>query len=389
MRKTWDIFCSVVDNFGDVGVCWRLARQLMTEEQRAVRLWVDDLASLQRIAPGLDVNPGLDSQNHAGIEVRHWSAPFPAAVAPADVVIEAFACVLPDVFVEKMASLPAHPAWINLEYLSAEAWVDGAHALPSPHPRLPLKKTFFFPGFTEKTGGLLRERDLVARRDAFQRDALAQNAFWAALGVPARTGGGMDTRINEKRISLFSYTNPALPGLLAAWANGAQRITCLLPDGPGAKQAQDFFASLPAKQYTRGNLTLHVLPFVPQDDYDKLLWACDVNFVRGEDSFVRAQWAARPFVWHIYPQQDEAHLPKLEAFLDLYLAGLDPRTKVRIITLWHGWNRGALPMGAMGAWPHFMQGECAIKDHAADWAQRLASRAGLAENLANYCDNLL
>ena len=24
----WDIFCQVIDNHGDVGVCWRLAREL-------------------------------------------------------------------------------------------------------------------------------------------------------------------------------------------------------------------------------------------------------------------------------------------------------------------------------------------------------------------------
>ncbi|WP_187492385.1 elongation factor P maturation arginine rhamnosyltransferase EarP, partial [Pantoea agglomerans] len=26
MKVTWDIFCTVVDNYGDIGVTWRLAR---------------------------------------------------------------------------------------------------------------------------------------------------------------------------------------------------------------------------------------------------------------------------------------------------------------------------------------------------------------------------
>jgi uncharacterized repeat protein (TIGR03837 family) len=57
------------------------------------------------------------------------------------------------------------------------------------------------------------------------------------------------------------------------------------------------------------------LPWLSQQDYDKLLWACDMNFVRGEDSVLRALWTGKPFVWQIYPQQDGAHLPKLAAFL--------------------------------------------------------------------------
>ena len=44
--------------------------------------------------------------------------------------------------------------------------------------------------------------------------------------------------------------------------------------------------------------------------------------VRGEDSFVRAQWAALPFVWQAYPQADAAHLTKVAAFLDRYCIGL-------------------------------------------------------------------
>ncbi|MBY0444112.1 MAG: elongation factor P maturation arginine rhamnosyltransferase EarP, partial [Burkholderiales bacterium] len=37
----WDIFCRVIDNYGDIGVCWRLARQLSFEHGFAVRLMVD------------------------------------------------------------------------------------------------------------------------------------------------------------------------------------------------------------------------------------------------------------------------------------------------------------------------------------------------------------
>ncbi|HET9045379.1 MAG TPA: elongation factor P maturation arginine rhamnosyltransferase EarP, partial [Casimicrobiaceae bacterium] len=41
--QRWDVFCKVVDNFGDAGVCWRLARQLVAEHDLAVTLWIDVL----------------------------------------------------------------------------------------------------------------------------------------------------------------------------------------------------------------------------------------------------------------------------------------------------------------------------------------------------------
>jgi uncharacterized repeat protein (TIGR03837 family) len=64
-------------------------------------------------------------------------------------------------------------------------------------------------------------------------------------------------------------------------------------------------------------LRITYLPTLSQDDFDHLLWACDLNVVRGEDSVVRALWAGKPLVWQIYPQEDAAHIPKLDAFLDM------------------------------------------------------------------------
>src|SRR5674476_149292 len=119
-----DIFCNVIDNYGDIGVCWRLARQLASEHGLAVRLWVDDLGSLVKLCPEADAT--LDSQRCRGVEVGLWSKNFPG-VQPADLVIEAFACKLPDSYIEAMAVQAQQPAWVNLEYLSAEDWVGGCH----------------------------------------------------------------------------------------------------------------------------------------------------------------------------------------------------------------------------------------------------------------------
>src|SRR5690606_19815468 len=87
-----DIFCKVVDNYGDIGVCWRLARQLAARPDcGAVRMWVDDLKSFARIAP--EVNPGAESQTLGGITLFKWDTTLcelPETVAPADIVVEAF-----------------------------------------------------------------------------------------------------------------------------------------------------------------------------------------------------------------------------------------------------------------------------------------------------------
>src|SRR5690606_7944813 len=155
---SFDIFCRVVDNFGDIGVCWRLARQLARAPSvNEVRLWVDDLHSFARIQPG--VEPCLLRQAVEGVDIVHWTptAP-PPPLTPHDVVIEAFACEPPADFIERMVGRDC--VWINLEYLSAEPWVESCHALPSPQAK-GLRKFFYFPGFTSATGGLLREPGLL------------------------------------------------------------------------------------------------------------------------------------------------------------------------------------------------------------------------------------
>ena len=177
----WDVFCRVVDNFGDGGVCWRLARQLAAEHGLAVTLWIDDVATLARIEPALD--PQQDDQVARGVRVRRSSVAQPATFLDPDVVIEAFGCGLPDSYREAMAAETRPPVWINLEYLSAEGWIEAAHALPSPHPLLPLTCWFYFPGFTRGTGGLLREKGLRTTRNAYQRDPESRAALLRQAGV--------------------------------------------------------------------------------------------------------------------------------------------------------------------------------------------------------------
>jgi len=371
----WDVFCQVVDNFGDAGVAWRLARILAIEYGIEVTLWLDRLEALARIEPGISADGA--AQRARGVTVRRWTDPLPCAAA-ADVVIEAFGCGLPEGYLRAMAGRAAPPRWFILEYLSAESWVDGAHGRASPHPRLPLPRRFWFPGFTAGSGGLLRERGLFATRDAFRHDARAQGSLWAALGVPA-------PRADETRISLFCYPDAPLPALLDAWAGGEDPVTCVIPEGVAAPALECWSARAAPRPGTaplaRGRLSVHVIPFVAQDDYDRLLWACDVNFVRGEDSFVRAQWAARPFVWQLYPQDGGAHLAKLDAFVDRYTAGVAPAAGGAIRRLWQAWNRrpDADPVGT--AWLEFARVRPDLVLHGSAWVAQLAVLPELAAGL--------
>lgn len=370
--ESCDIFCNVIDNYGDIGVCWRLARQLAHEHGLAVRLWVDDLGSLAKLCPEADA--ARDIQQCRGVEVRRWIKPFPE-VQPAKLVIEAFACKLPQGYIEAMAA-QQRSVWINLEYLSAENWVEGCHKLPSPHPSLPLTRYFFFPGFTKQTGGLLLERDLFARRDAFQSDAAQQQAFWQSIGMEMPSAETL-------KISLFGYENAALHDLFDAWASGAQPVLCLVPEGRILPQTGQYFGDVAphaGSSYARGNLQMCVLPFVEQERYDELLWICDVNFVRGEDSCVRAQWAAKPFVWQIYPQHDAVHWQKLQAFLNLYCAPLSTAASQAMQGLWREWNSG----GEAGqSWPDFAAARGELNEYAQHWARQLAAN-NLALNLLDF-----
>jgi uncharacterized repeat protein (TIGR03837 family) len=379
--RTWDIFCTVVDNYGDIGVCWRLARQLTAEHGLQVRLWVDDLASFAKICS--DIVPGRDSQHSRGVEVRWWRVPFPAA-HPADVVIEAFACNPPADYVAAMAQRQPKPAWINLEFLSAENWVQGCHALPSPHQSLPLVKHFFFPGFVAGTGGLLAEAGLATARDRFQSSAAEQAGFWNALHFPVPHAG-------ELLVSLFCYPHDGVTALLRAWAAGSAPVRCFVPEGVAQQALSEFFAAEELAAGTllrKGELEVRIFPFLDQGGYDSLLWACDLNIVRGEDSFVRAQWAARPLLWHIYPQSDGAHWPKLDAFLDLYCRGLPAAINAVTTRFWRAWNGGD-GREIEAAWPDYWKHRMELRAHALNWAMDLPKTGDLANNLVQFCENLL
>jgi hypothetical protein len=418
------LFCRVVDNYGDIGVCWRLARQLVRKHGAELTLFVDVLASFQRLESAVDIT--AVEQEVAGIRVLRWDEDFDLQRAgpPADVVIEAFGCTLPTCYIQAMAAMPVQPAWINLEYLSAEAWVEDCHENRSLYPSARLSKYFFFPGFSERTGGLLREQDLLAQRDVFQSDPAAKQAFLASIGVdwqpaqphtqvhtqahlqlplptpmPARTTASAPAHAQahlpsqtpahpQRLLSLFCYPDAPLASWFAGMAVQPHSTLCLVAEGV-ARQAVEIFLGRPAvagARHTVGRLSVQVVPFLDQPGYDRLLWCCDMNLVRGEDSLVRAIWAGRPFLWDIYPQQEDAHLVKLDALLALNTSGMSPALAAATRAAWHAWRRrqdmaGHVAWFAPSAPEYAVQRACA-----AQWSGELAGGVGLAESLIRFLE---
>ena len=357
----WDIFCRVIDNFGDVGVCWRLCADLANRGQR-VRLWLDDLSALPWMAPG-----ALEGQ-HANITVHRWLETMDSqglqTLEPGQVWVEAFGCEIEPVFIScfKQHTKTA-PVWINLEYLSAESFVERSHTLPSPVMSGQAKgwtKYFFYPGWTHKTGGLLREPWIKARQ-ALVSEA-SKTAWLQRFGV---------TWKGEKLISLFCYESAAVSGLLDALGDFGAPLRLLVTEGQAKTAVQK---ALRARSEIH-SLEVSYLPTLSQTDYDQLLWACDLNFVRGEDSLVRAIWAGKPLVWHIYPQKDDAHHAKLDAFL----SRMDAPPSLH---QWHHYWNGLIsqaPENRLDA-----QQLAEWHTHALDFRGRLDSQPDLTQQLIEF-----
>ena len=352
----WDIFCQVIDNYGDVGVCWRLAADL-AQRGHSVRLWLDDKRALQWMAPG------AAQGDWPGIRVHDWPFAQAAASSPAlplaDVWVEAFGCDIPQAWLQtqvQAANTQARrPAWINLEYLSAEPFALRSHGLPSPvlqGPATGWTKYFFYPGFSLGSGGLLGKAIAQAGAASWAEPALA--AF-----APAASG--------QPTVLLFSYAKAPIAALLEALHRSAQTVQLLVAAGqstdavrlalaalrstvgaseaasPGNSNSTTFSSGdIPTalskstasglEEWRWGQLRLRFLPFLPQSTFDQLLGLCDLNLVRGEDSLAQAVQAGKPCVWQIYPQDDGAQGPKLMAYLDAIAADAPLRA-------WHSfWN---------------------------------------------------
>ena len=380
----WDVFCRVIDNHGDLGVCWRLS-QALASQGHTVRLFVDHPEDLSWMAPHW-AHPNGHAPTLHGVSVWPWPSvaqDLHALPGPAQVVIEAFGCDLPVVYLtqlgERLLEEPrARWAWINVDYLSAEAFYQGIHRLPSPQlfgPALGLTKWFYQPGFTPTSGGLLR-----AHRAALDPPNGAQAQSTTATKTATKTAPETETWV------LFCYEPPALQELLTQLSRRPRPVLLQIAPGRAARHTRLVLQEMGVTNHAHdqesfavGNLTLTFLPYLDQAQFDQLLARSDLNFVRGEDSLVQAIWAQRPFIWQIYPQDDGAHGPKLEAFLQTLQA---PESLAQFMRVWNGLSTAALPVLS----PALLQ---EWRDWSETHAQRMRGVPDLAQELAVFAQHIM
>lgn len=308
--KTLDIFCEIIDNYGDIGVVYRTAKELQKIfPESKIRVFLNRLDEFKKInSQVLD----LPSQNIDGIEYITFDYLRDNAneLLTAQVIIEAFGCQIPKEYME--IAYDNSELLINLEYLSAEDWIEDFHLQSSPLGRGKLKKVFFMPGFTEKSGGVIADSNYLER---IQR-VLENKEFYEKKYL-----SDIEDRENKIIGTLFSYEKNFTP--LLEDLKKLDKDVVILAMGEKTQDSlrkilknfsiEDFRNSL---KY--GKIEIRFLNFLNQEEYEELINIVDFNFVRGEDSFIRAVLTGKPYMWHIYCQEEYAHMDKIEGFLDKY-----------------------------------------------------------------------
>ena len=381
------LFCRVIDNFGDIGVSWRLARQLQQEQGLQVVLWVDDVQALQSLLPAADV-----SARHAcyeGITVLQWRdalvAELMQEVPVADVVIETFACDVPDAVRLWMVGKPI--LWLNLEYLTAETWVDDVHLLPSLQGN-GVKKYFFCPGFSDKTGGVSYEQALLTQERPVNSEKQLQ----------LRQQYGLPSCADSVHVYVFGYADAMWPKWLHMWQQGAQHTVVWLAQGGLLQDLQTHFPKLLALQQVGDvvhmeSVSVCLVPFVPQDAFDEVLQAADVCVVRGEDSVLRALWQGRLFWWQIYRQDDNAHHVKLHAFWQCCWQRIQGLQAALSEDAWQAFQalsdelNGVLELDdgkRAQAWQTVLNQQAELAEALQLWRNELWQQQSLATQLANF-----
>ncbi|MDR2729095.1 MAG: elongation factor P maturation arginine rhamnosyltransferase EarP [Chitinispirillales bacterium] len=314
-----DIFCNCIDNFGDAGVVYRFAKEFKIKHPHCrTRVFIDSKETLAAIVKEID--PSQVTQEHESIlyiSTLSLTEALIDTLGAADVMVEAFACHIPQALLE--LAYDRSKLIINLEYLSAESWVEDYHLKESLLGRGSVRKFFFMPGFRENTGGLILNSRLNAMRvsNKFNRFQILNSLLSPFHNV-------VDTQENELIGTLFTYKRGFDSLLIDLAALNHHKITLLVF---GEKSQQSISASLkrlgeqhyseePHPQYSYKNVKLIYMPFIGQHDYDTLLCCTDFNIVRGEDSLSRAVLSGKPFIWNAYIQDEKYQRVKVEALLE-------------------------------------------------------------------------
>lgn len=346
-----DLFCKVIDNYGDAGFCLRLCRDL-TRYERKVRLFCDNLDVLRTIITNDDLSNPL-------LQISEW--PY-SDYQPSDTVIEAFSCRPEKYLLEKIKERKSRV--IELDYLSAEKWIEGCHKKPSFSDGI--NSFFFFPGFTKNSGGLIIEDDYLQKIKNHSKNFT-----------------------NKLTVSYFSYLNKNLEKFIKVCQNSSYSFEILAFDGLPLRNLNNILGTdiAPSENYVQGNITFTAKEMVPQNEYDDILISSDLNLVRGEDSIVRAMISGRPFLWQIYPQTEDTHREKMNALFDRMNEILPSEKKTSIERLR---ELNLSYVGYSDYLENFSIDEFfeEWKKISKDWSDYLVSLGSLTKNLIDFIDEI-
>ena len=353
------LICKVIDFFGDIGVAWRIAKQLKVDFNVEVHLLIDDLLTAQRLIPSIDIS--FQKQTIDGIFIYRcdFSEDSTSLPPPPNFVFNLFNIDLPHIY--KTLIKRNKSKYIAIEYLSAEPWVDNFHLKPSIDPKSGLIKTFFYPGFTNQTGGLIREKGLFLRRTNFD-ESKRKKVIQSLGGNP-----------NLYSISLFYYPIQKIEVFLDAIDHLKKTIQFFIPQ---------YLFDLLRLESTYQSINIIPYPFLNHDDFDDLLWSCDLNFVRGEDSWIRAIWAGKPFIWQPYIQENNIHLIKLKAFLKRYCEGCDQDLSEILIKMHDDWSNNKFNEVL---WRDFFKQQARLEAFVLKQSHHYFKEASFVESLVDYC----
>ena len=340
-----DIFCQVIDNYGDVGVTYRLAREFKrVYPNKKLRFVINQTEELNLIRKSEDIEIIL----YKDISKIENSA---------DLIIESFGCEIPKEYMDK--ALKNSKLIINLEYFSAEKWVDDFH-LQESFLGGNLKKYFFIPGLSEKSGGILLDNEFLERKKKVEAN---KEYYLEKFGIKEKY---------DLIGSVFSYKKN-FDFLIEELKKLDKKIILLILSEKTQKNFIKYFDN--GNNYDK--IKFVKLPFFTYDKYEELLALYDFNLVRGEDSFVRALLLGKPFLWHIYPQDENTHIKKLESFLEKYCSN-NKELKQTFIN--YNINKDNFS--------YFFKNFKEIEKYNKNYANYLIKNCNLMEKLINFIENI-
>ena len=323
--KSLDIFCEIIDNFGDIGVVYRLGKEFKKVFGKETKVRI----ILNRLDEFMNINSKVKNiPNQVIDEIQYVTYDYVkknmCTFSTANVIIEAFGCTIPLEYMNE--AYENSELLINLEYLSAEDWIESCHLQESLTGKGKLKKFFFMPGFTEKSGGIIIDSLYLERiKKVKENKEYYQNKFFPEI-----------KNINNKIIgTVFSYEKN-FSKLLDDLMSLDKEIVILAMGEKTQKSFEKVFEKKFIEKlgniYKYGKIEVQFYEFLSQEDYEELINLTDFNFVRGEDSFIRAVLTGKPYLWHIYCQEDYAHMDKIEGFLDKYERQLKEKTSEKYLS---------------------------------------------------------